>query len=211
METLYNMQCKFCGQKLPDNALCCSRCGGSLTSSNKRLSRPKPREEELMFNIKPAFDMSIIVIRAFFLALFIGAVATATIGTLFVVILSLLGIFYTSTFFITGAIFFAITFLLFVQIAKKNTQARKFTFYQTKMEYTYNAFDGKFRYLEYTSILDSSVTKGPLQKMSNLGNISFVCVGSFHDYVVVIGDVRDPDYVYKKISDLIEIQKDLQK
>lgn len=207
------MQCKFCGQNLPDNAVCCNRCGGSLVSSSKKkITVPRPREEELIFNIKPAFDMSIIGVRAFFLALFIGAVATATIGTLVTVALSLLGFLNcTIAFWVTGGIFFIATFLLFVYVAKKNTMARKFTFYQTKMEYTYNAFDGKFRYLEYTSILDSSVTKGPLQKMSNLGNISFICVGSFHDYVVAIGDVRDPDYVYKKVLDLIEINKSLQK
>ena len=148
----------------------------------------------MVFNIKPAFDMSIIGIRAFFMALFIAAIATVTIGTLGTVVLSILGFLNcTIAFWITGAVFFVITFLLFVYIAKKNTTARKFTFYQTRMEYTYNAFDGKFRYLEYSAILDSSVTKGPLQKMSNLGNISFICVGSFHDYIVAIGDVRDPN------------------
>ncbi len=206
------MQCKFCGQKLPDNALCCSRCGGSM--ENKKLKTktiiPRPRDEELVFNIKPAFDMTIISIRAFFLALFIGIVATATVGTFLTVVLSFMGFLdYQFIFWTTGGTFFALTFLLSVYIARKNTMARKFTFYQTKMEYTYNAFDGKFRYLEYTSILDSSVTKGPLQKMSNLGNISFVCVGSFHDYIVAIGDVRDPDYVYKKVLDLIEVSKNL--
>ncbi len=205
------MQCKFCGQKLPNNAVCCNRCGGSVTSS-KKISRPKPREEEMVFNIKPAFDMSIITIRAFFMAVFIALVAMATIGTLATVVLSVLGFLNcTMAFWVVGAIFFLTTFLLFIYTAKKNTAARKFTFYQTRMEYTYNAFDGKFRYLEYSSILDSSVTKGPLQRMSNLGNITFNCVGSFHDYIVAIGDVRDPDYVYKKIIDLIEVTKDLSK
>lgn len=207
-----SMQCKFCGQQLPDNAVCCTRCGGSLKNSKKKLSMPKPREDELVFNIKPAFDMSIIGVRAFFMALFMGAVATSTIGTFCTVALSLLGFLNCSiAFWVTGGVFFVVTFLLFVYVAKKNTMARKFTFYQNKMEYTYNAFDGKFRYLEYSSIIDSSVTKGPLQKMSNLGNISFVCVGSFHDYVVAIGDVRDPDYVYKKVLDLIEISRELHK
>ncbi len=206
------MQCKFCGQKLPDNAICCSRCGGSMTSSRKRIQVPEARKEEMVFNIKPAFDPATIGVRAFFLAVFIGAVAMVTIGSVCTVILSLLGSMNSFiAFWATGAVFFIITFLLFMQISKKNTIARKFTFYQTRMEYTYNAFDGKLRYLEYTSILDSSVTKGPLQRMSNLGNISFVCVGSFHDYVVVIGDVRDPDYVYKKVLDLIEVNKELNK
>lgn len=206
------MQCKFCGNELPNNAVCCNRCGGSLASSNKRVEMPKPRKEEFVFNIKPALDMSIIGVRAFFLSLFIGAVATSTIGTLFTVVLSLLGFANCKlAFFITGGFFFVATFMLFVYIAKKNTKARKFTFYQSRMEYTYNAFDGKFRYLEYSAIIDSSVTKGPLQRMSNLGNISFNCVGSFHDYVVAIGDVRDPDYVYKKIMDLVEVHKDLTK
>lgn len=209
MQTL-SMQCKFCGQQLPDNAVCCTRCGGSLIHSTKKMTRPKAREEELVFNIKPAFDMSIIGVRAFFMALFIAAVATSTIGTFCTVALSLLGFLNCSAaFYVTGGVFFVATFFLFIYVAKKNTMARKFTFYQNKMEYTYNAFDGKFRYLEYSAIIDSSVTKGPLQKMSNLGNISFVCVGSFHDYVVAIGDVRDPDYVYKKVLDLIEISKEL--
>ena len=205
------MQCKFCGQQLPENAICCSRCGGSMTSS-KKMHIPKPRDEEMMFNIKPAFDLATLGVRAFFLAVFIGAVAMVTIGSIFTVVLSLLGSMNSfAAFWITGVAFFIITFWLFMYIAKKNTMARKFTFYQSRMEYTYNAFDGKFRYLEYTSILDSSVTKGPLQSMSNLGNISFVCVGSFHDYVVVIGDVRDPDYVYKKVLDLIEVNKEMNK
>lgn len=164
----------------------------------------------MVFNIKPAFDMSIICVRAFFMAVFIGVVASVTIGTLATVALSVLGFSNcTMAFWVVGSIFFFITFLLFIYTAKKNTTARKFTFYQTRMEYTYNAFDGKFRYLEYTSILDSSVTKGPLQRMSNLGNITFNCVGSFHDYIVAIGDVRDPDYVYKKVMDLIEVNKNL--
>lgn len=203
------MQCKFCGQTLPNNAVCCNRCGGSVTSV-KKISRPEPRKEEMVFNIKPAFDMSIIGVRAFFMAVFIGLVASVTIGTLATVALSVLGFSNcTMAFWVAGAAFFITTFFLFLYIAKKNTTARKFTFYQTRMEYKYNAFDGKFRYLEYSSILDSSVTKGPLQKMSNLGNISFICVGSFHDYIVAIGDVRDPDYVYKKIMDLIEVNKNL--
>ncbi len=179
-------------------------------AKKNRISRPKPREEEMVFNIKPAFDMSIICVRAFFMAVFIGLVASVTIGTLATVTLSVLGFQNcTMAFWVVGAAFFFITFLLFIYTAKKNTAARKFTFYQTRMEYTYNAFDGKFRYLEYTSILDSSVTKGPLQRMSNLGNITFNCVGSFHDYIVAIGDVRDPDYVYKKVMDLIEVNKNL--
>ena len=203
------MQCKFCGQTLPNNAVCCNRCGGSVTSV-KKISRPEPRKEEMVFNIKPAFDMSIIGVRAFFMAVFIGLVASVTIGTLATVALSVLGFSNcTMAFWVVGAAFFITTFFLFLYIAKKNTTARKFTFYQTRMEYKYNAFDGKFRYLEYSSILDSSVTKGPLQKMSNLGYISFICVGSFHDYIVAIGDVRDADYVYKKIMDLIEVNKNL--
>ena len=197
------MQCKFCGQTLPNNAVCCNRCGGSVASV-KKISRPEARKEEMVFNIKPAFDMSIIGIRAFFMAIFIAFVATVTIGTLGTVALSVLGFSNcTMAFWVVGAAFFITTFFLFLYIAKK------FTFYQTRMEYKYNAFDGKFRYLEYSSILDSSVTKGPLQRMSNLGNISFICVGSFHDYIVAIGDVRDPDYVYKKIMDLIEVNKNL--
>ncbi len=212
------MQCKFCGQQLPKNAICCSRCGGSMTSS-KKIHIPKARDEEMIFNIKPAFDPATLGVRAFFLAVFMGAVSTVTIGTLLYIALSFMSsmdrfmgtIDTMMGFWIAGATAFIITFWLSMYIAKKNTIARKFTFYQTRMEYTYNAFDGKFRYLEYTSILDSSVTKGPLQRMSNLGNISFVCVGSFHDYVVVIGDVRDPDYVYKKVLDLIEVNKELNK
>lgn len=206
------MQCKFCGQQLPNNAICCSRCGGSMTNSRKKIYIPEARKEEMIFNIKPAFDPATLGVRAFFLALFISAVSMAIFGTLLTVILSFLGSMNSIMgFWITGGIAFILTFWLSMYIAKKNTIARKFTFYQTRMEYTYNAFDGKLRYLEYTSILDSSVTKGPLQRMSNLGNISFVCVGSFHDYIVAIGDVRDPDYVYKKILDLIEVNKELSK
>lgn len=181
-------------------------------TSLKKIHIPKARDEEMIFNIKPAFDPATLGVRAFFLAIFISAVAMAIIGTLLTIALSFMGSMNSIMgFWITGAVAFIITFWLSMYVAKKNTIARKFTFYQTRMEYTYNAFDGKLRYLEYSSILDSSVTKGPLQKMSNLGNISFVCVGSFHDYIVAIGDVRDPDYVYKKILDLIEVNKELNK
>lgn len=203
------MQCKFCGQKLPDNAVSCNRCGGSLASI-KKIPCPEPRKDDLVFNIKPSFDISVIGIRAFFTAVFIGLIASVTIGTLATVVLTILEFSNcTMAFWVVGAAFFIVTFFLFLYIAKKNTTARKFTFYQTKMEYRYNAFDGKFRHLDYSSILDSSVTKGPLQKMSNLGTISFVCVGTFHDYIVAIGDVKEPDYVYKKIMDLIEISRTL--
>lgn len=181
-------------------------------TSSKKIHIPRAREEEMVFNIKPAFDIATLGVRAFLLAVFMGAVSTVILGTLLTIALSFMGSMNSIMgFWIAGGTAFVITFWLTLYIAKKNTIARKFTFYQTRMEYTYNAFDGKFRYLEYTSILDSSVTKGPLQRMSNLGNISFVCVGSFHDYVVVIGDVRDPDYVYKKILDLVEVNKELNK
>lgn len=205
------MQCKFCGHNLPEGSISCTRCGGSLAEKTKtKIILPEARKEEFVFNIKPVFDPAVVMVRAFFISLLISAVITTTFGLMFYVILGLMGFLKcTLAFPFVASGSFLLSFFLLVYIAKKNTAARKFTFYQTKMEYTYNAFDGKFRYLEYSAILDSSVTKGPLQRMSNLGNISFVCVGTFHDYVVAIGDVREPDYTYKKIMDLIEIRKSM--
>ena len=132
------MQCKFCGQQLPENAICCSRCGGSMTSS-KEMHIPKPRDEEMMFNIKPAFDLATLGVRAFFLAVFIGAVAMVTIGSIFTVVLSLLGSMNSfAAFWITGVAFFYYNLLVIYVYCKEKIQWQEsFTFYQSRMEYTY--------------------------------------------------------------------------
>ncbi len=203
------MFCKFCGKEIDENSKFCPHCGKQLLGETRKQTI---NDNEILFTAKPVFIPIVTIISFIPIQLFMtvwGSVFFGVFGVFAIKALKLnIPVYYS--FIIFGFIFFlGIPFLVYF-VKKRTYEKTEYRFYKTKMEYYEGFFNLEEKTIQYKNITEVYLRRGIIQKQFNLGTIYLATPAtgmttSRARSGIAIMDIENPEDVYKKVKELINL------
>lgn len=186
----------------------------------KEAGMSESQNESPVFSIKPVYYFHIVFLRSIFPMIFLTAFVTAFLAIIGVFIgtglPNMLGtgggdeqspVMISAGLGLVGGIISIFVYFF----AIKNIYGRsKFSFFSDRVEYYEGFFTIMKKSIEYSKILEVTMTSGVLQQPKKLGTILLLTAATTVDKPsgLKIADIEDPDEYYTKIRQIVQKGRD---